>query len=311
MRALLIVADNADRHIVVEAEDQRAVDGLEHPRASGLQVGCLLAHDLHLEAADRVGRQLEGLIHRAIDLDRLDVGIGCELGLGVSIARIVGRIGAGPAQPRQGDEGRRARRVGGHIVEFGQALVARQEHERPQQQAEADEYAEHDARGSRAARAPHADRGCDRQQEDKAAPAKATAARLSAIVVGSDKRRWSSMAVSSTPTEKSAMRLVQRAKNDGPSGAGDLMRLSTFRLRAAARRGLSCRSLSACSALCPAVPCRPQRGPRGRISQNRSKTRARPDLPCGKAPIPPCPYTCWPPLMCSSVPLTSSAWPQG
>ena len=64
------------------------------------------------------------------------------------------------------------------------------------------------------------------KSSDSAAPAKATAPRLSATGVGSANSRCSTIAVASTPTENSAMRLVQRAKNDGPRGGGGLMALA-------------------------------------------------------------------------------------
>src|SRR5690606_23160834 len=59
---------------------------------------------------------------------------------------------------------------------------------------------------------------------DITAPAKTTPTRLRATGVGTENSRCMAIAHASTPTENSAMRLVQRAKNDGSSGAGGLMR---------------------------------------------------------------------------------------
>src|SRR3984893_8738903 len=60
------------------------------------------------------------------------------------------------------------------------------------------------------------------------APANASPTRLNATGEGRPNRRCSRIAVASTPTEKTAMRLVQRAKNDWPSGGGGLMRIDAL-----------------------------------------------------------------------------------
>ena len=59
---------------------------------------------------------------------------------------------------------------------------------------------------------------------DRPAPAKATHVRFSAIGVGSENRRCRNSAVANSTAENTAIRLVQRAKNDGPRGGGGLMR---------------------------------------------------------------------------------------
>ena len=76
---MLLGAGDANGDIVIEAEDERAIGDLDEPRPAGGNVRRLLMYDLQLQALGGVDRQLEDLVGRAIDLDRLDVRIGDEL----------------------------------------------------------------------------------------------------------------------------------------------------------------------------------------------------------------------------------------
>ena len=96
---------------------------------------------------------------------------------------------------------------------------------------------------------------------DRPAPMKATHVRFSAIGVGSENSRCRKIAVASSTAENTAIRLVQRAKNDGPRGGGDLMRGAAL-----AGRVLGDDGGHAVASYCRDNWCRRQR-----IAQNRAK----------------------------------------
>ena len=110
------------------------------------------------------------------------------------------------------------------------------------------------------------------------------------------------MAVARSTTEKTAMRLVQRAKKEGPSGGGGLMRRHAPRQRG--RTSLTAGMCDLLRGIMGACASYPRARELPVAAENNAESGEKQRLPTESAAGSGAPQTCWPPLMCSSAPCT-------
>jgi len=128
---MLGIARHPDNDVVVEAENQRSFDGLD---VAGLaRAGSGFGDRLPLQSADDIADDREGLLGAAIDLERLQVGIGLALQTGCPSASVDRRVRCCIARSRECRKSRRIGSVGGDIGQARKLEIDRQEQQRPRQ----------------------------------------------------------------------------------------------------------------------------------------------------------------------------------